>query len=217
MAKRILTGLVTLFVLLSAYQAAQVYLAHTRTPGLFKPFLAENFAGIRWQELSETQQKALIKVEDPNFFSHNGLDFSTPGAGLTTITQALAKRLYFKNFKPGFGKIKQSLIAWLVIDKQVRKEDQLTTFLNLAYFGHSDGYAIIGFAEATEHYFNKSLAELNEDEFLQLVGMLIAPNDLSPAAGSIRVGQRLRRVKNYLAGACTPHSLTDTWLENCNP
>jgi len=39
-------------------------------------------------------------VEDPHSFEHGGVDFSTPGAGITTITQGLVKHLYFDQFKP---------------------------------------------------------------------------------------------------------------------
>src|SRR5690606_9540138 len=48
----------------------------------------------------------LLKVEDPSFTSHAGVDFSTAGAGATTITQSASKRLAFKKFHPGIGKIR---------------------------------------------------------------------------------------------------------------
>jgi hypothetical protein len=60
-------------------------------------------------DLSKRQKEILIKVQDPGFYGHNGIDLSTPGAGLTTITQAIVKKLYFDGFKP--------LIAMLVMPK----------------------------------------------------------------------------------------------------
>ena len=42
-------------------------------------------------DLSQRQKEILIKVQDPGFYNHNGIDLSTPGAGLTTITQAIVK------------------------------------------------------------------------------------------------------------------------------
>ena len=66
-------------------------------------------------DLSKRQTEILIKVQDPGFYNHNGMDLSTPGGGLTTITQAIVKKLYFANFKPGIAKIIQSLIAMLFI------------------------------------------------------------------------------------------------------
>jgi len=43
--------------------------------------------------------------------------------------------MYIYNFKPGFMKIKQTLIAWLAVDPLVSKDDQLTVFINTSYMG----------------------------------------------------------------------------------
>ncbi|WP_234902631.1 transglycosylase domain-containing protein [Agrobacterium larrymoorei] len=58
--------------------------------------------------LGAAHRAILLAVEDPNFSTHSGVDFSTPGAGLTTITQSAAKRLAFEEFHPGIGKIRQT-------------------------------------------------------------------------------------------------------------
>lgn len=42
-------------------------------------------------DLSAWQLDALLKIEDPAFYRHKGVDLKTPGAGLTTITQSLVK------------------------------------------------------------------------------------------------------------------------------
>ena len=72
-------------------------------------------------DLSKAQKEILIKVQDPGFYSHGGIDLSTPGAGLTTITQAIVKKLYFENFKAGIAKIRQSLIARFVVHDLISK------------------------------------------------------------------------------------------------
>ena len=41
--------------------------------------------------MSAWQKDALLRVEDPSFYEHHGVDLHTPGQGLTTITQALVK------------------------------------------------------------------------------------------------------------------------------
>lgn len=91
------------------------------------------------KDLSKRQKKILIKVQDPGFYKHNGMDLSTPGAGLTTITQAITKKLYFDSFKPGISKIKQSLIARFVVNELISKDDQLSLFVNAMHFGSVDG------------------------------------------------------------------------------
>ncbi|MHA1549133.1 MAG: hypothetical protein ACTSYE_09385 [Alphaproteobacteria bacterium] len=54
--------------------------------------------------LTDNQRAILLAVEDPAFDHHNGLDFSQPGQGMTTITQAITKFLYFDPFKPGLAR-----------------------------------------------------------------------------------------------------------------
>lgn len=49
--------------------------------------------------LSAAQLQARLAVADPHFFTHEGWDFQ--GGTMTTITQSLAKRLYFERFRPG--------------------------------------------------------------------------------------------------------------------
>jgi membrane carboxypeptidase/penicillin-binding protein len=83
--------------------------------------------------LSSRQLEILLKVEDPRFFEHKGVDFSTPGAGITTITQGLVKHLYFDQFRPGIAKIRQTLIAVYVLNPLMSKEDQLRLFINTVY------------------------------------------------------------------------------------
>lgn len=61
-------------------------------------------------DLDRRQLSILLAMEDPGFYTHKGVDLKTPGAGLTTITQVLVKKLYFKEFKPGLRKIKQILL-----------------------------------------------------------------------------------------------------------
>ncbi len=52
------------------------------------------------QALSDWQKQVIIKVQDPGFYQHNGMDVSTPGAGLTTVSQAIVKNSILKNFRP---------------------------------------------------------------------------------------------------------------------
>lgn len=203
------------FIALAGYEAHRVSIAMNKVNDVFSPYTSQNTEILRWQDLNEWQQKALIKIEDPNFFQHKGIDFSTKGAGLTSIPQAIAKRLFFKPFKPGFAKIEQSLIARYVITPNISKEDQLTTFLNIAYLGNMDDKAIIGFQQAAQWYFKKKVSALSQDEFLRLVGALMAPNQLLPIVDNEKSDQRLSKLRRLIDGACQPKSLTDVTLEAC--
>jgi membrane peptidoglycan carboxypeptidase len=158
---------------------------------------------------------ALLRVDDPGFFHHRGVDFSTPGAGMTTITQALVKRLFFDNFEPGFAKIEQSLIARFVLDPAMSKRDQLEVYFNYAYFGSDRGRDILGFAAAAEHYYHKPFAALSDREFLSLVAMGMAPRNLDPVRHPAENAERVRRIEAMLAGRCVPSGLRDVSYEDC--
>ena len=67
--------------------------------------------GKGWQMLGPVRRKWLLIVEDPTFETHEGIDLTTPGAGITTITQSLSKRLAFDDFQPGIAKLRQTAYA----------------------------------------------------------------------------------------------------------
>ncbi len=153
----------------------------------------------------------LIKIQDPDFYNHNGVDLNTAGAGLTTITQSIVKKLYFKNFKPGYRKIKQSLIAYFVVNKILSKSEQLTIFLNVSYMGNIHGKYIIGFENAAQAYFQKPLLKLNDDQYLSLLAMLINSKKFNIKKYPKNNKQRVKRIKKVLSGEYIPKNLTDLY------
>jgi hypothetical protein len=127
---------------LVAFEAHAVWQADGRTVDILAAALAKP-QPLGVEQLSARQIDVLLAVEDPAFHDHGGIDVASPGQGMTTITQALVKFLYFDPFEPGFAKIEQSLIAWLVLDRHLDKQQQLALFLNQAYFGTRDGTDIL--------------------------------------------------------------------------
>jgi len=160
-------------------------------------------------DLSKRQTEILIKVQDPGFYDHNGIDLSTPGAGLTTITQAITKKLYFDSFKPGNAKIKQSLIARFVVNELISKDDQLTLFINTMYFGNVDGKPIIGLESAAKAYYHQSVRTLNEQQYISLIAMLVAPDTFNPIDHPEWNMDRTNRIKALIAGEYKPKGLMD--------
>ena len=98
---------------------------------------------------------------------------STPGTGITTISQGLVKIYYFDDFKPGIQKIKQTLIARFAFDIMTPKDTILKLFINDVYLGQHDGRAINGFENAARSYLSKSFKDLTCDEYLGLVAMIV--------------------------------------------
>ncbi len=193
------------------YEAFAVIRAKSKTTEIFANALKEENIQITLKDISKEKINSLLSVQDPSFYKHNGFDFKTPGAGKTTITQAITKYLYFEKFSKGFKKIEQTLIAWLVITPVISKDDQLTVFLNSAYIGHIDGKEIRGFSDASKFYYNKSFNELTENEYLSIVAMLIAPKDFNIKTNSKNNLKRVSLIKQLLNGKYVPTNNSDVF------
>lgn len=194
------------------YEGLAVARARAATPAV----LARAATGeLPLSSLSRQRIDMLLTVEDPGFYRHRGVDFSTPGQGRTTLTQALVKRFYFDDFQPGFAKIEQSLIAWLVLDPAMTKPQQLSAFVNHASFGHFGGRHIVGFAHAARTYYDSEFSALSEGQFLGLVAMLMGPNKLDPIRRAEANTERVARLEALLAGRCKPAGWSDVTYGAC--
>lgn len=212
-AARLLAGVLAIALLaIVAFESFAVWRAKQRTPAV----LAEAAkGGLKVSDLPKRRMDMLLRIEDPGFYRHHGVDFSTSGAGMTTITQSLVKRFYFAHFQKGFAKIEQSLIARFVLDPAMAKDDQLKAYLNFTYFGRNAGRPVIGYADAARAYYGRELGQLTDHEFLSLVAMTIAPNQLDPARHKAANDERVRRIEALLAGKCQPKGFRDVTYETC--
>lgn len=158
----------------------------------------------------------LIRVEDPTFWTNDGVDLSTPGAGQTTLAQGLGKRLFFKSFRPGplkLAKLELMVLTRFALIPTVSKRDILRATVATAYLGSDDAGPVYGFAQGARRWFRKPLEALAPEEFLALVAMLPAPNALKP--GGPENAERVRRMRRLLAGACAPKTLDDIYFVDC--
>jgi membrane peptidoglycan carboxypeptidase len=160
----------------------------------------------------------LLKVQDPTFYQHHGVDWQTPGAGYTTLTQGLVKRLFYPSgFKPGllrWRKIQQIIIA-IAFNSRVSKNEQLRLFVNLAYMGTRNGNPIVGFSQAAQVYFGKNFQTLTDEEYLSLVATLLAPERYSPIQLAANQ-ERVTRIHRLIAGFCKPNGLADVEYVECS-
>ena len=157
----------------------------------------------------------LLRVEDPTFWSNDGVDFSTSGAGMTTISQSLGKRIFFEHFKPGFRKGELLALTRFALVPQVAKDKILKAWLARTYLGTRNGRSVTGFADGARTWIGKPLRDLDDREFLTLVAMLPAPDRLKPTRDLAGNRERVRKIERMLAGACKPTGLRDTFLEGC--
>lgn len=205
--------LIAVFLATVCYETWRVLEARAATAGLITGI--EKRSALSPIQLSASQTDVLIKVEDPTFWENDGLDFKTPGQGLTTLTQSLAKQLYFDGFTPGLQKLELMLISKFALAGLASKEDILSAFLATAYLGQDESGPIIGFSNAALRWHDKTLNSLSDDEFISLVAMLIAPNTLSPKKNPIENQERVERIKRLISGRCVPSGLLDVTLVNC--
>jgi membrane carboxypeptidase/penicillin-binding protein len=209
--RRGLWGVLALLVLVAGSYTVDVIVQRRATRALVDAALAGPGIVLRLSDLSPRQKEILLAVEDPRFYSHHGIDLSTPGAGLTTITQGLVKIHYFAHFRPGAAKIRQSLLARFALDPVASKDEQLTLYINELGLGTVDGRPVCGFAAAAQAYYGKSFAALNEDEYLSLVAMPIAPTVFNLREHPERNANRVAAIKRVLSGAYAPRGVMDQY------
>ena len=160
----------------------------------------ENFTSL--EEMPETYVQAVVSVEDHRFYDHFGLDLiaivravvndikaGRYVEGGSTITQQLAKNLYFSQEKTMSRKAAEVFLA-LEIEQKYTKDEILELYVNSIYFG--DGYYSVG--EASEGYFGKPASEMNDYECTLLAGVPNAPSKYAPSKNLALAEKRQQKV-----------------------
>ena len=160
----------------------------------------DNFTSL--EEMPETYVQAVVSVEDHRFYDHFGLDLIAIGRavvndikagryveGGSTITQQLAKNLYFTQEKVLTRKAAEAFMAW-AIEKQYTKDEILELYVNSIYFG--SGYYNV--RQASEGYFGKAPAQMTPYECTLLAGVPNAPSAYDPAQNPGLARQRQKKV-----------------------
>lgn len=140
------------------------------------------------KDIPEVLKDAFIVLEDQEFYSHKGIDFTAivraylanmrNGAiveGASTITQQLAKNVFLTNDVTWERKITEMFIA-NNLEEQFSKNEILEFYINNIYFGN--GY--YGIQAAAEGYFNKDISELSVSELTFLAGIPKNPSRFDP-------------------------------------
>lgn len=213
MTKKLLitTGLLILSIFV--YYIIILFIARGDTHDLVDEVLSSDKIKLELNDLTQEQIDILLRVQDPNFYNHQGVDFNTPGTGVTTISQGLVKMYYFKNFAPGIQKVEQTLVARFAFDPLVPKDTILKLFINEVYLGEQQGKPLKGFADASEYYFKKDFKHLNPDEYLSLVSMIRAPFKFHYLNKKAKNLERVNRIKKVLSGEYIPIENSDIYYD----
>ena len=152
---------------------------------------------------------AVVAAEDQKFFGHEGVDWeaiadsmevNTAGRrfarGGSTITQQLAKNLFFTTHKTLTRKLRELVVArWL--EDELSKKRILELYLNLIEWG--DG--IYGCQAAALRYYGKPCADLDATEAAGLAAMIPNPRRINPRVDPARHARAQRRVLWLMAQA----------------
>lgn len=154
------------------------------------------------EELPQMYINAVISVEDHRFYQHGGIDIIAIGRavindikamsfveGGSTITQQLAKNVYFTQEKKLERKIAEVFMAF-DFEKALEKSEILELYLNTSYFG--DGYNTV--KEASRGYFGKEPKDLTDGEYIMLAGIPNAPSVYAPTKNMDLAKQRQKQV-----------------------
>jgi len=164
--------------------------------------------------LNKDRLELLLLVQDPAFYQHDGVDNKTAGAGLTTVTQSLSKRLAFNHFKPGIAKLRQTSYA-LALERQLSKTEILALFLETIPMGTGPQGWTVGFFEASHAFYGMAPNDLNTGQYIELVSVMIAPALLSHKTRNKKFTERINRITRLSNGDCTPEDNNDVWLAAC--
>lgn len=155
---------------------------------------------VTYDNISEELLDATVAIEDRRFYQHGGVDiFSTCRAfvqnifakdivgGGSTITQQLAKNMYFGYQASFTRKVSELFVAW-ELENQLDKKEILELYVNIINYG--DGH--IGIYEASQGYFQKNPSELTLDEASLLAGLPQSPSNyqLSDHSTQARIRQQ---------------------------
>jgi membrane peptidoglycan carboxypeptidase len=197
----------TVFVCSGFTIAGKGYEAYRKAVG--EVSLEDKVASIRqkdsfteFEELPQIYVQAVMAVEDKRFQRHLGVD---PIAicravrndilagrfveGGSTITQQLAKNMYFGQDKDLTRKVAEVFVA-MELERDYSKEEIFELYVNAIYFG--DGYYDV--ASASRGYFGKEPEEMSDYECTLLAGIPNAPSVYAPTKNPELAAKRQLKV-----------------------
>lgn len=159
-----------------------------------------------FEELPETYVDAVIAAEDHRFYEHNGVDVIALGRALvndiksmsfveggSTITQQLAKNLYFTQEKELTRKIAEVFMAFH-LEANYSKKELFELYVNSIYFGNG----CYDVASATRSYFGIEPSQMDENQCTLLAGIPNAPSVYDLTQNPDLAAQRQRQVLHLM-------------------
>src|SRR5882724_7588793 len=167
---------------------------------------------VQFSDIPENLRSAILATEDRRFFSHNGIDWrgilralkadlNNRGVvqGGSTLTQQLIKNDFLTADRTLSRKVKEAAMA-IILESRLSKQEIFTLYCNDVYLGQSGTFAINGFAQAAQVYFDKDLGDLTLGEAAFLAGLICGPNRYSAHKDQARAVERRNLVLDAMVG-----------------
>ena len=159
-----------------------------------------------YDDISENFKHAIVAAEDARFLDHHGFDWDgiedalqknlkkdKVVAGGSTISQQLAKNLFFYNRRSILRK-GQETIATAMMERMWTKKRILEVYMNSVEFGDH----IYGIEAASQYYFGRSAKNLSREQAAFLAVLLPNPKYYQDHRDDSKVLYRKRMVLKYM-------------------
>jgi penicillin-binding protein 1B len=147
---------------------------------------------VKYADIPKVMVDAVMAIEDRRFFEHSGVNFTRMfeavwidvmrqrhEQGGSTITMQLSRGFFLTPEKTVRRKLTEMLIAE-ELEQKFSKQQIFEFYSNWVNLGQRGSFAISGFAEASQAYFNKDLKDITLPEAALLAGIIQGPSRLSP-------------------------------------
>lgn len=172
--------------------------------------IREDYTFIKKEDLPKDYLNAIVAVEDRRFYSHGPVDYigiiraiytNLRSKGLqeggSTITQQVAKNMYFESEKNIFKRKIAEVFLANDLEKNYSKDDILEIYANIIYFGN--GY--YGISEACQGYLHKEPKDMNLSESTMMAGIPNAPSAYAPTVNKELCKSRQKKVISSMVAA----------------
>jgi penicillin-binding protein 1A len=178
---------------------------------------------IPFSQVPLVMRQAVLAAEDKRFYEHEGVSFLgiiraffanlkalKMVEGGSTITQQLAKNLFFTDVKrTAIVKLAEAVMAYK-LESKYSKEEIFSLYLTEIYFGSGAR----GIEQASKLYFGKGVSEITLPEAAFLAGIIRAPSFLGSAKHRSEAMVRQRQVLNSMVEAGFITSADELLAEN---
>ena len=166
---------------------------------------------VAYSDLPRVLVNAVLAAEDRRFFVHAGVDpiriiralivdirQGEAVQGASTLTQQFVKNYFLTPERTLARKLTDAYMS-VLLERRFSKQQIFELWSNEVYLGQSGSFSIVGFGEAAETYFGKSVKDVTLGEAATLAAIIPAPNRYTPLRHPERAKNRRDIVLDLMA------------------